>query len=191
MSKKQKTTSTLSYFAKQRRKESTEIKVYEQETDSLTSTCSTSASQSIEFDSAEEPINLGRPNIASDDIAKILPFNRSNYVNKLYSLKNALRPVEEAAMVFDFRKCCTAKNNNFVISAKIISEHNYGWYIQKVANAFIANTVLCVSTSLVICGVGKNRQKPGSYSLNFFAPSISKLTGSDGYLHELDNDRLE
>ena len=34
------------------------------------------------------------------------------------------------------------KNNDFVISTKIISEHIHGWYIQKVAKAFFANTVL-------------------------------------------------
>ena len=70
----------LSYFAKRKKKESTEIIEHEQETDSSRPTCSTSASQSTEFDSAEERINLDRPNIASDDIAKILPSNRSNCV---------------------------------------------------------------------------------------------------------------
>ena len=74
----------LSYSAKQRRKESTEIKEHEQETDSLRPTCMTSASQSTEFDSAEERINLDRPNIASDDIEKILPPDRSNNVDKLH-----------------------------------------------------------------------------------------------------------
>ena len=48
-------------------------------------------SQSTEFDSAEERINLDTPNIASDDIAKILPqFDRSirsNNVDKLHLLK--------------------------------------------------------------------------------------------------------
>ena len=100
MSKRQKNTSILSYFAKQRRKESTEIN--EQETDSSRPTCSTSASQSTEFDSTEERTNLDRPNIASDDIAMILPPNRSNNVDKLHMLKNAFRPVGEAAMAFDF-----------------------------------------------------------------------------------------
>ena len=59
------------YFAKQRRKESTEIKEQEQETDSSRPTCSTSASHSTEFDFAEEGMNLNRPDIASDDVAKI------------------------------------------------------------------------------------------------------------------------
>ena len=39
----------LNYFAKQRKKESTEIKEYELETTSLRPTCSTTASQSTEF----------------------------------------------------------------------------------------------------------------------------------------------
>ena len=97
MSKKQNNTSILSYFAKQRRKESTKIKEHEQQSDSSRPTCSTSASQSTEFDSAEERINLDRPNIASDDIAKILPPNRSNNVDKLHLLKNAFRPVGEGS----------------------------------------------------------------------------------------------
>ena len=67
---------TLSYFAKQRRKELTEKKEHDQETDFSMPTCSTSASQSTEFDSVEERINLDRPIVASDDIAKILPPNR-------------------------------------------------------------------------------------------------------------------
>ena len=74
----------------------------EQETDSSRPACSTSPSQSTEFDSAEERINLDTPNIASDGIAKILPRNRSNNVDKLHLLKNAFRPVGEAAMAFDF-----------------------------------------------------------------------------------------
>ena len=58
MSKRQKNTSILSYFAKQRRKESTDIKENEQKTDFSRPTCSTFASQSTEFNSAEERINL-------------------------------------------------------------------------------------------------------------------------------------
>ena len=108
MSNGQKNTSILSYSAKQRRKESTEIKEHEQETDSSRPTCCASASQSTEFASAEEHINLDRPNIASDNIAKILPLNRSNNVDKVYSLENAFHSVGKAAMAFDFKKCCTA-----------------------------------------------------------------------------------
>ena len=82
--KKKKKTSILSCFAKQREKESIEIKEHEQKTDSSRPTCfllsDSSASQSTEFDSAEERINLDRPVIASDDIAKILPSNRSNSI---------------------------------------------------------------------------------------------------------------
>ena len=101
-SKRQKNTSILSYFAKQRRKELTEIKEHEQETDSSRPTFSTSAFQSTEVDSAEKRVHLDRPNIALDDIPKILPPNRSNNVEKLHLLKNAFCPVGEAAMAFDF-----------------------------------------------------------------------------------------
>ena len=73
---------------------------------------------------------------------KILPPNRSNNVDKLHLLKNAFRPVGEAVMAFNFRDVALLKDNNFVISTKIISEHIHGWYIQKVAKGFIANTML-------------------------------------------------
>ena len=42
MSERKKNTTIISYFAMQRRKESTEIKEYEQEIDSSRPTCSTS-----------------------------------------------------------------------------------------------------------------------------------------------------
>ena len=126
MSERQKITSILSYFATQRRKKSREIKEHEQDTNSLRPTCSISASQLTEFDSADERINLDRPNIASYEIAKICPPNRSNNVDKLNLLKNALRSVGEAPMAFDFFKCCPAKDNDFIISTKIISEHIHG-----------------------------------------------------------------
>ena len=129
MSKRQKNTSLLIYFAKQRRKKSTEIKDHEQETNSSRPTCSTSASQSTEFDSAEERINLDSYYITSDDIAKTLPPNRSNNVDKLPLLKNVFRSIGGAAMEFGFKIVSMLKNNEFVISKKIISEHIRGWYI--------------------------------------------------------------
>ena len=89
------------------------IKEHEQETDSSRPICSTSASQSTEFDSAEEGINLDISYIASDDIAKILPPNRSNDVDKLHLLKHAFCAAGEVAMAFDFKKCCTAKEQQF------------------------------------------------------------------------------
>ena len=46
MGKRQKDTSILNYSVKQRRKEATEIKVHDQETDSSRPTFSTSAPQS-------------------------------------------------------------------------------------------------------------------------------------------------
>ena len=45
--------------------------------------------QSTECDFAEARINLDRPNIASDDIAKILTSNRSSNLDRLHLLKNA------------------------------------------------------------------------------------------------------
>ena len=103
-----KNTSILSYFVKKSRKKSTEIKEYEQKTDSSRPPVALLLLSRLSFDSAEERINLDRPNIASDNIAKILPPNRSNNVDKLHLLKNAFRPVGEAAITFDFKKCCTA-----------------------------------------------------------------------------------
>ena len=117
MSQKQKNTSILSYVAKQRRKESKEKK-HEQESDSSRPTCSSFASQSTEFDFAEERINLDTPNIASDDIPKIFPPNGSNNVDKLHLLKIAFCPVGESAMAFDFRNAALLKENDFVISTK-------------------------------------------------------------------------
>ena len=93
----------------------------EQETDSSRRTCSTSASQSTEFDSAEERINLDRPNIASDDIAKILPPNRSNNVDKFHLLKNAFRLVRESAMAYNCKICGTARGQRFCY----LNEHHF------------------------------------------------------------------
>ena len=64
MSKRQKILHYFSYFAKQRRKESADINEHELETDSSKPTCSISAFQSTEFDSAKERINQYGPNIA-------------------------------------------------------------------------------------------------------------------------------
>ena len=36
--------------------------------------------------------------------------NRSNNVDELHLLKNAFRRVGEAAIAFDFKKCCTASS---------------------------------------------------------------------------------
>ena len=91
MSKRQTNTSTLSFFAKEGGKESTKIKEHKQETDFSRPTCSNSASQSTEFDLAEERINLDRSSIASNSIVKILPPSRSNNVDILHVLKNAFR----------------------------------------------------------------------------------------------------
>ena len=144
MSERQKNISILSYFAKQRRKESTEIKEHEQQTDSSRPTCNTSASHLTEFDFAEEYINFVRPNTTTDDIAKILPPSRSNNVDKLHLLKMlfVFVPLEKQQWHSIFKNIALLKDNDFVTSTKVISEHIHGWYIQKVVKAFIANTVL-------------------------------------------------
>ena len=73
-------------------------------------------------------------------------------------LKNAFCPVGETAMVFDSKNVILLKDNDFVISTKIVSQRIYGSCIQKVAKAFIANTVLSFSVFSELY-VGKNRQK--------------------------------
>ena len=137
------------------------------------------------FDSAEECINLDRPNLALDDNAKTLPPNRSSNVDKLNLLKNTFRLVGKAAMAFNFKKCCTAKGQRFhylnknhfrTYSWLVYSENRIGLYCKYCA---------ILSTFLLNCGVGKNCQKP---VIEPFC-SINKLTGSDGYLYE--HDRLE
>ena len=60
--KRQKNASILSYFAKQRRKESIEMKDHEQGTDSSRPSCSTSASQSTEFSFLKSNYNCDLPN---------------------------------------------------------------------------------------------------------------------------------
>ena len=103
-------------------------------------------------------------------------------------LKNAFRPVEEAAMAFDVENCCTAigkkicyfnKNSFRPYSKLVYSESRNGFYCKYRA---------IFSTSLVNCGIGKNCQKPGKLVIEFFC-SLIKLTGSDEYLYE--HDRLE
>ena len=159
----------LSSFAKRRRKESTEKKEHEYKTDSSKPTCSAFTYESTEFDSAEERIKLDRPNIASDDIAKILPPNRSSNVDKLQLLKNAFRPVGEVATAFDFKKCCASKGQRF----RNLNENHFktsSWLVYSESR----------KASLVNCGFGKNRQKPRKLVIELFC-SFNKLVGSDGY----------
>ena len=71
MNKRQKNTSILIYFAKQKRKESTAIEEHKQETSRPP--CSTSrTSQSTELASAEEHINLGRPNTVIPRFSRLM-----------------------------------------------------------------------------------------------------------------------
>ena len=129
-------------FCKPAKKQSTKIKEHEQETNSSRLTCSTSVSQTTEFGSAKERINANRSNIASDDIAKILPPNGSNNFVQLYLLKTVFRSVGEAVMAFDYKKCCPAKgqrfrylNENFfrTYSGLVYSESRKGLYCKNCA----------------------------------------------------------
>ena len=61
----------------------------EQETDISRPTYSASS----QWDSAEERTNLDRSNAVSDDIALILPPNKSTNADKLRTQKNAFLPV--------------------------------------------------------------------------------------------------
>ena len=183
MSKRQKSTSLFNYFAKHRRNETAEIE--EQETEPLRSTFSNYGSESTESSLSEKDISL---DIASDDIAKILPPFKSSDVDKLYMLKNAFRPVGKAAMTFDFRKCCTAKGQRF----RYLNENHfrsYSWLVySKNCKGLFCKYCAIFSTSLVNSGVGKNRQKPRKLVIEPLC-TFNKLTGSDGYLYE--HDRLE
>ena len=86
-------------------------------------------------------------------------FNISNNVDKLHLLKNAFRSVGEAAMAFDFKKCCTAKGQRF----RYLNDNHfrtYSWLVYSESRKFVY--CKCISsTCLVNCGVEKNRRKPG------------------------------
>ena len=82
----------------------------------------------LTLQSAEERINLDRLSIALDVIAKILLPNRSKNVDKLHLLKNAFRPIGEAAMAFEFKQCCTAKGQRF----RYLNENHFRTYLRLV-----------------------------------------------------------
>ena len=72
--------------------------------------------------SAEERINLDRPNIPSDDIAKILPSKRSNNFEKLHLLKNNFRTcglLSGKAFIFKFIEASKLKHNQQKEKTKI------------------------------------------------------------------------
>ena len=81
---------------------------------------------SLTLQSAEERINLDRLSIALNVIAKILLPNRSKNVDKLHLLKNAFRPLEKQQWHSSLNNVAQLKDNDFVISTKIISERIYG-----------------------------------------------------------------
>ena len=117
-----------------------------------------------------------------------MPPNRLNNVDKLQLLKNAFRPVGEAAMAFDFKKCCTAEEQRF----HYFNENHfrtYSWLVRlESSKGLFCKHCAIFLTSLMNCGVGKNRQKPDKPVIEPLCP-FNKLTGSDGYLYE--HDRLE
>ena len=83
----------------------------------------------LNFTTQKNVLSLDKRNIASDDIAKILPPNRSNnVVVKLHWLKNAFRPVGEAAIEFDLKKCCIAKGQRF----RYLNENRFKTYSRLV-----------------------------------------------------------
>ena len=92
---------------------------------------------------------------------RFCPPNRSNNVDRLRLLKNAFRPIGEAAMAFDFKKCCTAKGQRF----RYFNKNHFRTYLWLVylesRKGLYCKYCAILSTSLVICGVEKNRQKPG------------------------------
>ena len=76
-------------------------------------------------------------------------------------LKNAFRPVGEAALAFDFKKCCTAKEQRFrYLNGNHFRTYSYLVFSESRENLYCKYCAI-FSTSLVNCGVGKNRQKPG------------------------------
>ena len=157
----------------------------------MRSTCSTSVSQSTEFDSAEERINLNTPNIASDDIAKILPPNRSYNADKLYSFtKKSFSSIWRNSNGIRFLKiCCTAKGQRFLNLKKKNHFRTYSWLIYSESRKGLHCKYCAIfSAFLVNCGVGKNRQKPGKLVIKLLC-SFNKLTGSNGFLYE--HDRFE
>ena len=73
----------------------------------------------------------------------MLPLNKSNNVDKLdklHYLKNDFR-LQKQRWYSILKNVALQKDSELVISTKIISEHIHGWYIQKVAKAFIVNTM--------------------------------------------------
>ena len=91
-------------------------------------------------------------------------------------------------MTFDFKNYCTAKGKQF----HYLNENHfrtYSWLVCSVSHQGLYCKYCAIFfTSLVNCGVGKNRQKHGKLVVESLY-SFNRLTGSDGYLYE--HDRLE
>ena len=67
-------------------------------------------------------------------------------------------PLEKQQWHLILKNVALLKDNDFVISTKIISEHIRGWYMLKVAKGLYCKYCAMFSTSLVDCGVRKNCQ---------------------------------
>ena len=91
-------------------------------------------------------------------------------------------------MAVGFKTCCTAKEQRL----RYLNKNHfriYSWLVYSESRKDLyCKCCTTFSTSLVNCGVRKNRQKPGKLIIEPHF-SFNELTGSDGYLYE--HDRLE
>ena len=99
--------------------------------------------------------------MASNDIAKILPPRDQKMSIKFTSKKLLFVQSEKQQWHSILKNFALLKDNDFVISTKIILEHIHGWYIQK---GLYCKYCAKLFMSLVNCRVGKNCQKPGKRS---------------------------
>ena len=77
----------------------------------------------------EKRIDLDKPSLTSGDIVMIWPFNATNNVDKLPSEKLLfVQLMEKQQWHSIFKNVALLKNNDFVITTKITSEHIHGWY---------------------------------------------------------------
>ena len=91
-------------------------------------------------------------------------------------------------MAIDFQKCCTANENEIRFRNKI-HFRTYSLLVYSESRKDLDCKYCAIfSTSLMNCGVEKNRQKPGKFVIKPFC-YFNKLRSSDGYLYE--HDRLE
>ena len=175
MISKRKNSSILNYFSKQRKEAEAEISI----------PTSLGLAQSNETSTTQPENNLNKSKIGCDDIALILPPNIATRSDQLHMLKNAFRPIGEAAATFDFRQCCTAKGTHF----RYLNENHfktYPWLVYSESKkGLFCKYCATFSSLLVNNGVGKNCRKPGKLVTEPLC-AFNKLTGSNGYLFEHD-----